>query len=254
MDRNWIWPQEVISDSSDRLKLRKFRTKEKPVVAPCSDPESDIFHFSKYTFFDSKYPHFRPDLGSKFNYIHIFYTFSVLKGYNFTGQICPFLAISFSTFVPLVFHFFKIFTFPKYPLFQKQSVKTISRRTPWWPVSTGGFWKRGYYEKWNCFEKWIFWNNNDYKWRFSPAKLYSLTLLSISYSWYDNVRWSDRRLIISEQVFRHSDHQVQFRGDNESLEILKSVPISVSNQFHGAWANSKSKDQFHGFQYHDIQV
>ena len=85
------------------------------------------------------------------------------------------------------------------------------------------------------------------------CKLYSLTLLSISYSWYDNVRWSDRRLIISEQVFRHSDHQVQFRGDNESLEILKSVPISVSNQFHGAWANSKSMDQFHGFQYPSLK-
>ena len=81
----------------------------------------------------------------------------------------------------------------------------------------------------------------------------SLTLLSISYSWYDNVRWSDRRLIISEQVFRHSDHQVQFRGDNESLEILKSVPISVSNQFHGASPNSKSMDQFHGFQYPSLK-
>ena len=146
MDRNWIWPQEVISD---RLKLRKFRTKEKPVVAPCSDPESDIFHFSKYTFFDSKYPHFRPDLGSKFNYIHIFYTFSVLKGYNFTGQICPFLAISFSTISFPLFqniHFSEISTFPKTVC--KNDISTH-------PVMTRFY--RRFLEKWILWKMELFW-------------------------------------------------------------------------------------------------
>ena len=123
MDRNWIWPQEVISDSSDRLKLRKFRTIEKPVVSPVWATRS-----------------------------------LVIPGSGLT-------------------------------LVTYRDVQSID--------------------------------------------------------WYGDAPTDCRK-----QVFRHDQMiRVQFRGDNESLEILKSIPISVSNQFHGAWANSKSKDQFHGFQY-----